>query len=114
MKSNPWGQKPRPSWPSLLLRKLLMGAVLTLLAGAVVMFLWNETLPGALSSARPITFPQAVGLLLLCRLLFYSNGYPQRGRPAQTTRPILPEEDRAAFLARIRQRLAEGDKDAHD
>lgn len=37
--------------------------------GAVVMLLWNAILPD-LVAVNPITYWQAVGLLLLCRILF--------------------------------------------
>ncbi|MEO8590158.1 MAG: hypothetical protein ABI432_12365 [Flavobacteriales bacterium] len=48
-------------------------ALLALLAladlGAVVMLLWNAIIPG-LTGWAILTYPQAVGLLVLCRLLF--------------------------------------------
>ncbi len=42
------------------------------LAG-VVMLLWNAILP-AITPARPLTYWQAAGLLLLCRILFGGLG----------------------------------------
>ena len=47
-----------------------------LLMGAVVMWLWNAILPGALG-AGVLSFWHAVGLLVLCRILF--GGFHGRG-----------------------------------
>ena len=38
--------------------------------GAVVMLLWNAIAPMLFSGAHPIDYPHAVGLLVLCRILF--------------------------------------------
>lgn len=40
------------------------------LLGAAVMLLWNAVGPALLSNARPIDYWHAVGLLVLCRILF--------------------------------------------
>jgi hypothetical protein len=94
-------------------RKLLAGAGIALLAGGVVTYLWNAILPEALG-VRPLTFLQGVGLLILSRLLFYTGGVaaaPRREIKAQMGPGPLTGEDRAAFLSRIRQRLAEAERD---
>lgn len=49
-------------------------AALTL--GAVVMLLWNAIMPG-LTGWAVLTFPKALGLLVLCRILF--GGFKGRG-----------------------------------
>jgi len=46
----------------------LLLAILAL--GAVVMQLWNWVLPTLFSAARAIDYAHALGLLLLCRILF--------------------------------------------
>jgi hypothetical protein len=54
--------------------------IIPLLFGALallVMLLWNAILPAVLQT-RTITYWQALGLLLLCRILF--GGLPMRGR----------------------------------
>lgn len=52
-----------------------------LLAGLVVMFLWNAILPAAVH-ASSISYWQATGLLILCRILFGSfRGRPGMGGP---------------------------------
>jgi hypothetical protein len=53
-----------------------MAAVLVV--GGVVMFLWNAILP-EVTGVRPLTFIQAIGLLILCRILF--GGFRGGGRP---------------------------------
>lgn len=47
----------------------LIAIAFLLVMGGVVMILWNAILPD-LVSVNPITYWQAVGLLLLCRILF--------------------------------------------
>lgn len=47
----------------------LIAAIFLLAMGGVVMILWNAILPD-LVSVNPITYWQAVGLLVLCRILF--------------------------------------------
>ena len=47
----------------------LIALVFLLFMGGVVMWLWNAILPD-LVSVSSITYWQAVGLLLLCRILF--------------------------------------------
>ena len=48
--------------------------VFTVLFGEVVMHLWNWLAP-ALFGWRQVTFWQALGLLLLCRILFGGLGH---------------------------------------
>jgi hypothetical protein len=47
---------------------LVLVAAATL--GAVVMLLWNAIVPVLFTTAHPIDYPQALGLLVLCRILF--------------------------------------------
>jgi membrane protein implicated in regulation of membrane protease activity len=100
----------RRAWFSLLLSRLVVGVLMAIPAGFLVMFLWNAIMTQAFSGVNPLDFWQSLGLLVLCRILFYS-GWFAPGRPAQapSTKHRIPEEDRAAFLARIRQRLSETD-----
>jgi hypothetical protein len=50
-------------------------------AGALVMALWNSVLVEALG-AKPLGYWQALGLLLLCRVLFGKWGPRRMGPPA--------------------------------
>jgi hypothetical protein len=72
--------------------------------GFVVMSLWNALLP-AITSLHAITFVQALGLLLLSRILF--GGLRRHGHWRQRLRdrwehmtPEQREQLRAAFVAR--------------
>ncbi len=66
---------------------LLFIPVLFFVFTAIVMLLWNAVLPGVLH-VNPLTYWQAAGLLVLCRILFgsfrFGGGPPRRfdGPPA--------------------------------
>ena len=78
------------------------------LFGEVVMHLWNWLLP-ALFGWRLITFWQALGLLVLCRILFGGFGGHGRnrrhcqGRKAENWERMTPEE-RENFRQSMRRR----------
>lgn len=57
---------------------VLGGLGLLALGGWVVMWLWNHVLPGLVPGVGYLTFYKAVGLLLLCRILF--GGFKGRHR----------------------------------
>ncbi|MCB0572835.1 MAG: hypothetical protein KDC66_23865, partial [Phaeodactylibacter sp.] len=62
-------------------RRLMRGAFFVaalFLLSAVVMLLWNAILP-VVTSAKPLTYPQALGLLVLSRILFGSIRFGQPG-----------------------------------
>lgn len=73
MTMNPW---KRPY----LFPLFFLAAALAL--GAAVMFLWNSIIP-ELTGWAVLSYPKAIGLLLLCRILF--GGY--RGRHGQAGGP---------------------------
>lgn len=54
-------------------RPLVIGVALAAVLGLLVMSLWNALLPGMLG-VKSISFWQAVGLLVLCRILFGGLG----------------------------------------
>jgi len=54
-----------------------VAAAFALTVGWVVMFLWNAILPDAVG-VKPLTYWQAVGLLVLCKILF--GGFGNRGK----------------------------------
>ncbi len=70
-------------------------ALFILIGGELVMHLWNWLLP-PLFGWRLITFWQALGLLLLCRILFGGLGRSSprgpRGRRFRGCRKMSPEE----------------------
>ncbi|MEZ4806597.1 MAG: hypothetical protein R2815_03885 [Flavobacteriales bacterium] len=59
---------PRTGWMKFLIIPILIAAMVALM-GFVVMFLWNAIIP-ALTGWSMLTWPQALGLLVLCRILF--------------------------------------------
>lgn len=50
--------------------RLGLGLLAIAALGGVVMGLWNAVIPGLLTGAQAIDYPHALGLLLLCRILF--------------------------------------------
>ena len=82
-----------------------------LLLGYVVMLLWNFIFPGALHAER-ITYWQAVGLFVLCRILFFGfrrryNNKPNmwRGNPQWRQKWMnMSDEERAKFREEWRRR----------
>jgi hypothetical protein len=65
----------------------LIALAFLFLMGGVVMWLWNAILPD-LVAVNPITYWQAVGLLLLCRILFGNFRKPGPfGNPRNHRRP---------------------------
>ncbi|QKJ87890.1 hypothetical protein PMPD1_2955 [Paramixta manurensis] len=55
-------------------KPLLLGVVLVAVLGLLVMSLWNALLP-ALLGVKSIGFWQALGILVLCRILFGGLGF---------------------------------------
>ncbi|MGA2673982.1 MAG: hypothetical protein ABSE99_12215 [Terracidiphilus sp.] len=83
-------------------------AVLVAICGEVVMYLWNWLLP-ALFGWRLITFWQALGLLVLCRMLF--GGFGAHGPDHSKSCRRSPEhwermtpEEREKFRQEMRSR----------
>jgi predicted Co/Zn/Cd cation transporter (cation efflux family) len=63
-------------------RAWYLGKALLMVAGAaimglMVMALWNAVIPGLFVGGRPIDYLHALGLLVLCRILF--GGFRGRG-----------------------------------
>ena len=79
---------------------LLGMALFVFLGGTIVMLLWNSLVP-PIVGARAITFWQALGLLVLCRILFGGFGFGMHGRRMEDR--MTPEE-RERFRERIRER----------
>ena len=101
-------------------RKLLLFAPLAIIGfalfiaigGTIVMQLWNWLAP-ALFGWHTITFWQALGLLVLCRILFGGFGMRGRGgrwrhrRRSRWHRPTWEERER--FKEAVRQRYGPGE-----
>jgi len=79
------------------------------IGGAIVMQLWNWLLP-SLFGWPQIGFWQALGLLLLCRILFGGFGFHNAGRSGIRRRMAERMSERCAHLPpeereRLRQRM---------
>jgi hypothetical protein len=81
------------------------------IGGVIVLHLWNWLLP-SLFGWRQITFWQALGLLILCRILFGGLGMRGSGRSGWRRRmdercQNMTPEEREQFRERFRQRMRE-------
>ena len=97
----------RPRWMRVMFFAPLAIAGMLLFAfigGEIVMHLWNWLLP-PMFGWRELTFWQALGMLVLCRILFGGGGWHRsggsgyRGRMAERWEKMTPEE---------RERLRQG------
>jgi hypothetical protein len=93
-------------WVFIVPLAILAMLLFTFIGGEIVMRLWNWLVP-ALFGWRQITFWQALGLLILCRILF--GGHRWRGpgrhnfrRMKERCQPRTPEE-REQFRQRVRE-----------
>ena len=71
---------------------LMLAAVAVL--GLVVMLLWNAIVPGVFAGVRTLEYPQALGLLVLSRILLgsFRSGRGMGGRRWQHLKDLTPEE----------------------
>lgn len=95
--SNPSPNRWRKFWPVF----PLIFIAIALLLGWAVMFLWNWILPEALG-ANPLTYPKALGLLVLCRILFggFRGGGPRKfGQPTGKHWMNMSDDERAKMKA---------------
>jgi hypothetical protein len=90
------------------LKFMAIGTVAFTVFGFAVTYLWNYLMPG-LFGLRMITFWQAVGLMLLGRLLFGGfrpgrGGFGWRGGEMRRRWESMTPEEREKFLAGMRGR----------
>jgi hypothetical protein len=94
-------------WVFIVPLAILAMLLFAVIGGEVVLHLWNWLLP-PLFGWRQITFWQAIGLLILCRILFGGSRWRGPGRSsfrrrtAQRCQPRTPEE-REQFRQRVRE-----------
>src|ERR1700688_5116020 len=98
-------------WKMVFIAPLAMLAMLAfaVIGGEIVLHLWNWLLP-SLFGWRQITFWQALGLLVLCRVLFGGLGSHHSGRPGFRRRmkercDHMTPEERERFRQRMRERF---------
>lgn len=87
---------PRAAWPRRrglrVLKVLILVPLAIAVVGGSVMLLWNWLLP-PLTGWHTLDFPRALGLLVLCRLLFGGwRGGGWRHRLRERYAPLSPEE----------------------
>jgi hypothetical protein len=101
-------------WKMVLIAPLAILAIVLFIAigGEIVMRLWNWLLP-PLFGWRLITFWQALGILVLCRVLF--GGFGRHGSGRSNFRRGVKErcarmtpEERERFRERMRERFGFG------
>ena len=94
---------------------LLFATAAVLLLGGIVLLLWNAILPSLLH-VNIITYWQAVGLLLLCKILFGSFRPGGRrtffGPPGHLKEKLMnmSEEEKTVFRQQWQKRCAERKK----
>jgi hypothetical protein len=91
---------------------ILAMVLFTYIGGEIVLHLWNWLLP-SLFGWRQITFWQALGILVLCRVLFGGLGSHGSGRPGFRRRmqercEHRTPEQREEFRQRMRERFGFG------
>jgi hypothetical protein len=102
----------RKKWIFIAPLAILAIPVFIAIGGEIVLHLWNWLLP-PLFGWRQITFWQALGLLVLCRILFggfasHGSGRPSfRRRMDERCEHMTPEE-RERFRQRMRERFGFG------
>jgi hypothetical protein len=82
------------------------------IGGEIVLHLWNWLLP-PLFGWRQITFWQALGILVLCRILFggwgsHGSGRSSFGRSMKERCERMTPEERERFRQRMRERFGFG------
>ncbi|MEM9920938.1 MAG: hypothetical protein AAF990_22755 [Bacteroidota bacterium] len=95
-----------------------VAAAFVLALGGVVMWLWNALLPDLLG-VKQIKYWQAVGLLVLCRLLFGSfkpgGGFRKQGAAKRAARRerwmSMTDEERAEAKRRWKERCRKRKKE---
>ena len=78
-------------------------AIFIAIGGEIVMHLWNWLAP-ALFGLRQVTFWQALGLLLLCRILFGGFGLGSSGHRSQSGRRMSERWEQMSPEERERMR----------
>lgn len=79
--------------------------------GYLVMLLWNSILPSVITSVNSVTYLQATGMLILCRILFGGFkgrggcAHPERGGPPWKEKMMeMNDVDREKFKSEWKER----------
>ena len=105
-------------WMARCTRIALLALAGVAVLGWLVMALWNWLLPTLFAGAQPVGYWQALGLLLLCKILFggWRGGRHRRGRNGHPRLAGMTAQEREQFRSRwpncCRPERQDGD-DAH-
>jgi hypothetical protein len=90
------------------LARLMLLVVMIALAGWIVMRLWNWVVPGVFVDAHPIDYSRAIGLLVLCRILFGGfRGFGGYGRCRGRRWNRMTAEEREQLRRGMQERRAQ-------
>lgn len=88
---------------------LVLAVVAAAVLGGVVMALWNAIMPGLFAGVRPLDYPHALGLLILCRILFGGfRGHGGGGRGRWGRLQSMTPEEREQMLSAMPERFRKG------
>jgi hypothetical protein len=108
------GKKEKKFWVKRAIFIPMAFAAGTFIFGSVVMFLWNAILPQALG-VHTITFWQAIGILVLSKILF--GGFPHRqghrefhdqGKDRREKWMNLSPEEREKMRTELKEKMKSG------
>lgn len=101
----------RGSW---ILKMVAFGALMIAVFGLVTQLLWNWLVP-VLFAGPVITFWQALGLLILTKILFWGFGKKHHGGPHQGWRPYwkekwntMSDEEKERFRQKMKEKCSWG------
>ena len=78
--------------------------------GWVVMLLWNWLLPALFAGAQQVSYVQALGLLLLCKILFGGFRGGCHGHKLRQRWDSMSPEERQELKGRFKSRWCTADK----
>lgn len=85
---------------------LVLGLVAAAVLGGVVMALWNAILPGLFAGVGRLDYLHALGLLILCRILFGGfRGHGGGGRAHWGKLKSMTPEEREQMLRAMPERF---------
>lgn len=94
------------SWKSRCLAMALLAVAGIAVVGWVVMLLWNWLLPALFTGAQPVSYWQALGILLLSKMLFggFRCGGHERWREHRQRWESMTPEEREQLKSRFKSR----------
>ncbi len=98
----------RDFWIKKIMGFIVLGILAVFLFGWIVMLLWNNILPAVLH-VQPVSFWQALGLLVLCKILFGGfgggrGGKEKWGRKMQEKWQTMSPEEQQHWKEEMRNR----------